>query len=187
MEALDAMVETLYHRGPDEKGCRLKEGVAMGMRRLSIIDLAGGAQPIYNEDQTVWTVFNGEIYNFKSLRRDLKAQGHRFRTFTDTEVIVHGYEEYGLDFPKHLNGMFAIALHDTRKNKFILARDHVGIKPVYYSFTNKRIVFGSEIKAILESKLVEKELNMDALGEFLSWEYIPGESTLFNPVLNWKQ
>ena len=179
---LENMVNTLYHRGPDETGMAIHGSAALGMRRLSIIDLSGGSQPIYNEDKTIWTVFNGEIYNFPDLKKDLQSKGHLFKTNSDTEVIVHGYEEYGLDFPKHLNGMFAIALHDTRKNKFILVRDHVGIKPVFYSFTNKRIVFGSEIKAILESKLVEKELNMNALGEFLSWEYIPGESTLLKSI-----
>ena len=181
-DLLENMVNTLYHRGPDEAGMAIHGSAALGMRRLSIIDLSGGSQPIYNEDKSIWTVFNGEIYNFPDLKKELESKGHIFKTNSDTEVIVHGYEEYGLDFPKHLNGMFAIALHDTRKNKFILVRDHVGIKPVYYSFSNKRIVFGSEIKAILESKLVDKELNMDALGEFLSWEYIPGESTLFKSI-----
>lgn len=179
---LENMVNTLYHRGPDEAGMAIHGSAALGMRRLSIIDLSGGSQPIYNEDKSIWTVFNGEIYNFPDLKKDLQNKGHIFKTNSDTEVIVHGYEEYGIDFPKHLNGMFAIALHDTRKNKFILVRDHVGIKPVFYSFSNKRIVFGSEIKAVLESKLVPKELNMDALGEFLSWEYIPGEATLFKSI-----
>lgn len=181
-DLLENMVNTLYHRGPDEAGMAIHGSAALGMRRLSIIDLSGGSQPIYNEDKSIWTVFNGEIYNFPDLKKDLENKGHVFKTHSDTEVIVHGYEEYGIDFPKHLNGMFAIALHDTRKNKFILVRDHVGIKPVFYSFSNKRIVFGSEIKAILESKLVDRELNMNALGEFLSWEYIPGESTLFKSI-----
>ncbi len=181
-DLLERMVNTLYHRGPDEAGMAIHGPAALGMRRLSIIDLSGGSQPIYNEDKSIWTVFNGEIYNFPELKKELLSKGHVFKTTTDTEVIVHGYEEYGLDFAKHLNGMFAIALHDTRKNKFLLVRDHIGIKPLYYSFSNKRIVFGSEIKAILESKLVSKELNMNALGEFLSWEYIPGETTLFKSI-----
>lgn len=181
-DKLKAMVDTLYHRGPDEAGMAIHGNAALGMRRLSIIDLSGGSQPIYNEDKSIWTVFNGEIYNFPDLKKELTDKGHVFKTNTDTEVIVHGYEEWGMDFPKHLNGMFAIALHDQKKNKFILVRDHIGIKPVYYSFSNKRIVFGSEIKAILETKLVEKELDMNALGEFLSWEYIPGESTLIRSV-----
>ncbi len=181
-DKLKAMVDTLYHRGPDEAGMAIHGNAALGMRRLSIIDLSGGSQPIYNEDKSIWTVFNGEIYNFPDLKKELTDKGHIFKTNSDTEVIVHGYEEWGNDFPKHLNGMFAIALHDQNRNKFFLVRDHIGIKPVYYSFSNKRIVFGSEIKSILESNLVEKELNMDALGEFLSWEYIPGESTLIKSI-----
>lgn len=179
---LEAMVDTLYHRGPDESGMAIHDGVAMGMRRLSIIDLAGGSQPIYNEDRTIWTVFNGEIYNFPKLRSHLKAAGHTFRTKTDTEVIVHAYEEYGADFPKYLNGMFAIALHDTARRKFYLVRDHIGIKPLYYSFDRNRLIFGSEIKSILMSGDVERELDLDALGEFLSWEYVPGKATLIKSI-----
>ncbi|MDX1699798.1 MAG: asparagine synthase (glutamine-hydrolyzing), partial [Melioribacteraceae bacterium] len=179
---LEEMVNTLYHRGPDEIGMAIHGSAAMGMRRLSIIDLSGGSQPIYNEDKSIWTVFNGEIYNFPDLKKDLMSRGHVFRTNTDTEVIVHAYEEYGKDFPKHLNGMFAIALHDTRQNKLIIARDHIGIKPLFYAFTDERIIFGSEIKAILKSELVKKDLDLNALGEFLAWEYIPGESTLFKSI-----
>lgn len=181
-ELLKSMVDTLYHRGPDEAGLAIHGNAALGMRRLSIIDLSGGSQPIYNENKSIWTVFNGEIYNFPELKNELTSKGHIFKTNSDTEVIVHGYEEWGIDFPKHLNGMFAIAMHDINKNKFFLVRDHIGIKPVYYAFNNKRIIFGSEIKAILESKLVEKELDMNSLGEFLSWEYIPGESTLIKSI-----
>ncbi|RTZ97685.1 MAG: asparagine synthase (glutamine-hydrolyzing) [Deltaproteobacteria bacterium] len=182
VDLLKSMVNTLHHRGPDEEGLAIHGPAALGMRRLSIIDLSGGSQPIYNEDKTVWTVFNGEIYNFPELKKELVGKGHTFKTNSDTEVIVHGYEEYGLEFPKYLNGMFAIALHDTRKNRFILVRDQIGIKPLYFSFSDKRIIFGSEIKAILESKLVDKELDMNALGDFLSWEYIPGEKTLFKSI-----
>lgn len=179
---LNSMVNTLYHRGPDESGMDIHDNVALGMRRLSIIDLSGGSQPIYNEDKSIWTVFNGEIYNFRELRYDLKSKGHIFKTNTDTEVIVHGYEEYGPDFPKYLNGMFAIALHDIKKKKFFLVRDHLGIKPLYYCYNEKNIIFGSEIKAILKSGLAPRELNIDALGEFLSWEYVPGEATLFKSI-----
>jgi asparagine synthase (glutamine-hydrolysing) len=182
MEKLSSMVNTLYHRGPDECGMEIHENVAMGMRRLSIIDLNGGSQPIYNEDRSVWTVYNGEIYNFPELRADLRFRGHIFKTNTDTEVIVHGYEEYGSDFPKYLNGMFAIALHDKKRKKFFLVRDHIGIKPLYYYYNDNNIIFGSEIKAILESGLVPRELDVDALGEFLSWEYVPGKSTLFTVI-----
>jgi len=181
-ERLKTMVDTLYHRGPDEDGLGIHNKVAMGMRRLSIIDLSGGSQPIYNENKTVWTVFNGEIYNFPDLRKELEAKGHGFRTNTDTEVIVHAYEEFGADFPKYLNGMFAIALHDMVNDKFFLVRDHIGIKPLYYAFNDKRIIFGSEIKSILASGEVPRELDLDALGEFLSWEYVPGKATLFKDI-----
>ena len=181
-EKLKFIVDTLYHRGPDESGMAIHNCVAMGMRRLSIIDLSGGSQPIYNEDGSVWIVFNGEIYNFKELRNELISKGHKFKTNSDTETIVHGYEEYGADFPTYLNGMFAIALHDRKNHKFILVRDHVGIKPLYYSFNSKRLVFGSEIKALLASGDVEKELDIDALGEYMSWEYVPGKATLFRNI-----
>ena len=181
-DKLNSMVNTLYHRGPDESGMDIHDSVALGMRRLSIIDLSGGSQPIYNEDRSIWTVFNGEIYNFPDLRNILRAKGHIFKTNTDTEVIVHGYEEYGSDFPKYLNGMFAIALHDIKRKRFILVRDHLGIKPLYYYCNEKNIIFGSEIKAILKSELVPRELDLDALGEFLSWEYVPGKATLFKVV-----
>lgn len=179
---LEAMVQTLYHRGPDESGMDLRDGVAMGMRRLSIIDLSGGTQPIYNEDRTIWTVYNGEIYNFPELKEELLTRGHIFTTNTDTEVIVHGYEEWGADFPARLNGMFAIALHDNLQHRFILARDHIGIKPLYYSYTQDRLVFGSEIKALLASGWIEKTLNLEGLADFLSWEYVPGRATLLGTV-----
>ncbi len=181
-KVLEKMVNIIFHRGPDESGIDIRNGVAMGMRRLSIIDLSGGSQPIYNEDRTVWTVFNGEIYNFHEIKKELQSKGHVFKTHTDTEVIVHGYEEYGSDFLKHLNGMFAIAVHDTVKNKLLLARDHIGIKPLYYAFNNKRIIFGSELKSILISGDIQPELDIDALGEFLSWEYVPGKSTLIKQI-----
>jgi asparagine synthase (glutamine-hydrolysing) len=181
-DVLTKMVNILFHRGPDEMGMDIRNSVAMGMRRLSIIDVKGGSQPIYNEDNTVWTVFNGEIYNFKDIRKELQSKGHIFKTNTDTEVIVHGYEEYGSDFVKQLNGMFAIAVHDIKRNKLLLARDHIGIKPLYYTYNDKRIIFGSEIKSILVSKDVDVELDLNSLGEFLSWEYVPGKSTLIKNV-----
>jgi asparagine synthase (glutamine-hydrolysing) len=181
-EQLKRMCETMAHRGPDEEGIDIREKVGMGMRRLSIIDLAGGSQPIFNEDYSIRTVFNGEIYNFRELRRELESKGHLFRTRSDTEVIVHAYEEYGSEFPKRLNGMFAIALHDSAKRKLCLVRDHVGVKPLYYAFTNKHMVWGSEIKALLASAMVDRELDVDSLGQFLAWEYIPGKATLFKGV-----
>ena len=179
---LKTMCDTLYHRGPDQDGMDLREGVALGMRRLSIIDLAGGRQPIFNEQGNILTVFNGEIYNFRALRQQLEACGHVFRTNTDTEVIVHAYEEYGADFPQYLNGMFAIAIHDTVKHKLLLVRDHLGIKPLYYAFNHQYLVWGSEIKAILASGVVERSLDLNGLGAFLAWEYVPGEATLFQTI-----
>ncbi len=182
LRQLKRMCDTLSHRGPDQDGMHICRGVALGMRRLAIIDVANGKQPIFNEEHNILTVFNGEIYNFKTLRRDLQAAGHVFSTRTDTEVIVHAYEEYGTDFPTYLNGMFAIALHDTVQKKLILVRDHIGIKPLYYAFSHKYIIWGSEIKAILASQEVDCHLNIDALGEFLSWEYVPGAATLFQGI-----
>lgn len=180
---LKEMCDTIIHRGPDEDGMDIRDGVAMGMRRLSIIDLSGGSQPIFNENLTIRVVYNGEIYNFKELRKELESCGHHFKTNTDTEVIVHAYEEYGKDFPTYLNGMFAFALHDMAKHKLFLVRDHVGIKPLFYSFNRKYMVWGSEIKVLLASNLIERQLNIDALGQFLAWEYIPGEATLFKSIL----
>jgi len=176
------MCNTLSHRGPDGEGMDIRDDVAIGMRRLSIIDVSGGSQPIFNEDRSIRTVFNGEIYNFQELRRELEARGHIFQTNSDTEVIVHAYEEYGSNFPNYLNGMFALALHDSTKRKLFLVRDHIGIKPLYYSFSPYHIVWGSEIKALLASGLVERDLDIDALGEFLAWEYVPGSGTLLKGV-----
>ena len=176
------MCDVLEHRGPDDQGIDIRDGVAIGMRRLSIIDLAGGKQPIFNEDGTIRVVFNGEIYNFRELRRELQSAGHVFRTNSDTEAILHAYEEHGNDFPTKLNGMFAFALHDMKRRKLILARDHIGIKPLYYSFSKDRLVWGSEIKAVLASGLVERKLDVDALGQFMAWEYLPGTRTLFNSI-----
>jgi asparagine synthase (glutamine-hydrolysing) len=181
-EQLEKMCDTIYHRGPDQDGMDVRDGVALGMRRLSIIDLGGGKQPIFNQDRTVLTVFNGEIYNFRELRQELEARGHVFATHTDTEVIVYAYEEYGTDFPKYLNGMFAIALHDTVRKKLFLVRDHLGIKPLYYAYDGKYLVWGSEIKTILASGLVNRTLDLDALGEFFAWEYVPGKATLFKEI-----
>jgi asparagine synthase (glutamine-hydrolysing) len=179
---LDAMCTTIVHRGPDDEGCDIRDGVALGMRRLSIIDVAGGRQPIFNEDRTVRVVFNGEIYNYRELRTELEAAGHRFSTSSDTEVLVHLWEEHGPDLATRLNGMFAVALHDTRRRRFLLLRDHAGIKPLYYALTPRHLVFGSEIKAVLASGLTSRTLDLDALGQFLSWEYVPAPHTLLREV-----
>src|SRR6185436_12994900 len=146
----------IVHRGPDDEGIYVDGPVGLGMRRLSIIDIAGGHQPISNEDGTVWVVFNGEIYNYRELRPNLEARGHRFATNSDTETIVHLYEEYGPDFVHHLRGMFAIAL----------VRDRLGIKPLYYAALGDRLVFGSELKALLADG-VSREIDRQALNDYL--------------------
>lgn len=181
-ELIKAMCDSILHRGPDDAGYLVEGVVALGMRRLSIIDLAGGHQPIFNEDGSVATVFNGEIYNYRELRQELEAKGHRFATHSDTEVIVHLYEELGAEFPKRLNGMFAIAVFDRRRRKIVLARDHVGIKPLYYALDATGLIFGSEVKVLLASGRVSRQLDVDALGQFMSWEYIPGAATLFKTM-----
>jgi asparagine synthase (glutamine-hydrolysing) len=182
LERMQAMCDTMTHRGPDDQGIDVRSGVGLGMRRLSIIDLAGGRQPIRNEDGTVRVVFNGEIYNYRELRRELEAKGHRFATASDTEVIVHLWEEVGDAFPGHLNGMFAIALHDETKRRLVLVRDHLGVKPLYYAFDGRTLVFGSEVKAVLASGIVARELDVDAAAQFLAWEYVPAPATLLRHV-----
>ena len=180
---LQAMCRTLRHRGPDDLSLDSKDGVALGNTRLAIIDVEGGRQPLFNESGSIRTVLNGEIYNFRELRKTLQNAGHVFRTACDTEVIVHAYEEYGLDFVNELNGIFALALHDTDRQRVVLARDHMGVKPLYYSLVEDRyLVWGSEIKSLLASRLIEPELSIDALGQFLSWEYVPGRQTLLQGI-----
>ncbi len=174
---LRRMCRSIAHRGPDDETTGIVNGVGFGMRRLSVIDLAGGRQPIFNEAGTARTIFNGEIYNYRELRRQLEGKGHVFRTASDTEVIVHAYEQYGSDFANSLNGMFAIALHDISGNRVVLARDHIGIKPLYYAVCDDYLVWGSEIKALLASGLLVPDLDVDAFAQFLSWEYIPGAQT----------
>src|SRR5579859_2949454 len=146
---LEAMMQSIRHRGPDDQGSYLSGPVALGHLRLSIIDLSSGKQPISNEDGTVWIVFNGEIYNYKELTAELVGRGHKFRTATDTEVIVHLYEEFGEECVSKLRGMFTFAIWDDRKKKLFIARDRVGIKPLYYRIDSKSLLFASEVKAIL--------------------------------------
>src|SRR5213079_1020062 len=151
---LAAMCATIVHRGPDDEGCDIREGISLGMRRLSIIDVAGGHQPIYNEDRTIRVVFNGEIYNFAELRAELIARGHRFRTQSDTEVIVHAYEQWGERAVERFRGMFAYALWDEPNRRLLLVRDRIGVKPLYYAVTASGVSFGSEMKAVLEDPAV---------------------------------
>jgi asparagine synthase (glutamine-hydrolysing) len=177
-----AMCGVIRHRGPDDEGSWSAPGVGIGMRRLSIIDLAGGHQPIRNEDGTVWIVFNGEIYNFRELRADLEAAGHRFYTATDTEVIVHAYEQWGSAAIGRLRGMFGLAIWDARHRSLLLARDRIGIKPLHYAEVEGRLYFGSEIKSILCAPGVARELDLDALDHYLSFLYTPRDRSIFKGV-----
>ncbi|MFZ2446289.1 MAG: asparagine synthase (glutamine-hydrolyzing) [Syntrophobacteraceae bacterium] len=177
-----SMMEAMSHRGPDQEGLYVDEVAGLGHMRLSIIDLSSGQQPISNEDGSIWIVFNGEIYNFQALRADLEQKGHAFKTRTDTEVIIHCYEEYGYAFLDKLRGMFAFAIWDARARRLVLARDRVGIKPLYYAQVAGAFLFASEIKALLRDKSVKRELNPDALRRFLSFYYTPGEQTLFDGI-----
>jgi asparagine synthase (glutamine-hydrolysing) len=179
---LHRMCETLLHRGPNEEGSGIADGVALGMRRLSIIDVEGGHQPLQNEDGSVRAVFNGEIYNFRELRQRLEEKGHRMGSRSDGEVIPHLWEEYGAEFPALLNGMYAIALHDRRQRRLLLVRDRIGVKPLFYARAGRRLVFGSEVKSLLASGLLDRELDLDALQQFLAWEYVPAPATLLRGV-----
>lgn len=176
------MNECLTHRGPDEGGIFCSGSVGLGHRRLSIIDLETGRQPIFNEDGSIVVIFNGEIYNYKSLRQELAATGHKFETETDTEVLVHLYEEYGADFVNHLEGMFAFALWDEDREQLLLARDPMGIKPLHVLRNDGSIAFGSELKAVLESSLDHGSLNEAAIGEYFAFGYIPAPKTVFENV-----
>ena len=176
------MCDVIRHRGPDDEGVWVDDGVALGMRRLSIIDLSTGHQPIHNEDQTVWIVFNGEIYNFRELRRELEVQGHRFYTSTDTEVIVHAYEQWGTKAIARLRGMFGLAIWDTRSRTLLVARDRIGIKPMYYATANGRLYFGSELKSLLEAPDLPRDLDAAALDHYLSFLYTPRDGSIFKHV-----
>lgn len=181
-ELIDKMCQQIRHRGPDEQGTWVGDGIALGMRRLSIIDLDGGHQPIWNEDHSILLVFNGEIYNYRDLQRTLQMQGHIFRTQSDTEVIVHAYEEYGDECVKHLRGMFAFALWDRTRKRLLVARDRFGKKPLHYYWDGQRLIFGSEMKAILEAE-VAREVNPRALDDYLAYSYVPSPHTMFKGVL----
>lgn len=179
---LQGMLDTIRHRGPDDEGIYVSSQIGLGHRRLSIIDLNSGRQPICNEDGTVWIVFNGEIYNFQELRSSLLSQGHIFRTQTDTEVIVHLYEELGPQCVEKLRGMFAFAIWDEKSKTLFLARDRVGIKPLYYCQTPTSLVFASEIKALLADPTVPREIAPEIIDRFLTFLYLPGDETLFKGI-----
>jgi asparagine synthase (glutamine-hydrolysing) len=179
---IEAMMAAMHHRGPDGQGMHIDGSVGLGHMRLSIIDLATGAQPLSNEDDTVWITFNGEIYNYQELRADLLSRGHQFKTRSDTEVIVHLFEEYGQDCVRRLRGMFAFAIWDSRNRHLFLARDRVGIKPLYYSHTAEGLVFASEIKSLLTVPEVSRELLPEAVDALWCFRYLPGEITMFRHI-----
>jgi len=179
---LRAMTDAILHRGPDERGLHIEPGLALGMRRLSIIDVGGSHQPVANEDATVLAVFNGEIYNYRELRSSLAQRGHRLASDGDGETIVHLYEEHGLEFASRLEGIFAIALWDTRRRRLVLARDQLGVKPLYYSLGPEGLAFASEVKALIAGGLLTPELDPLAAELFLAFGYVPGPRSLFAGV-----
>lgn len=176
------MTSAINHRGPDGEGRFFDRGVGLGHRRLSIIDVEGGAQPIGNEDGSLQIVFNGEIYNFVELRKELEGAGHVFKTRSDTEVIVHAYEQWGKKCVERFNGMFAFALWDSNKRELFLARDHLGIKPLYYVDLGNRILFGSEIKALLQDRECPRDVDIESLAELFTFRYVPSPKTLFKGI-----
>ncbi len=182
LRLVHGMCEVIRHRGPDDEGLHAEAGVGLGMRRLSIIDLSTGHQPIHNEDRTVWIVFNGEIYNYRELRTELQAAGHRFYTASDTEVIVHAYEQWGEGAFGRLRGMFGIAIWDRPKRTLVLARDRAGIKPLHYTERDGRLYFASEIKSLMAAGAVDREIDFEALDHYLSYLYAPRDRALFKGV-----
>jgi asparagine synthase (glutamine-hydrolysing) len=181
-ELLERMAASLAHRGPDGSGIHVDGPFGLAHRRLSIIDLAGGAQPLCNEDGGVWTVFNGEIYNYKELRRELEGRGHLFKTASDTEVVVHLYEEHGATFPKYLNGMFAIAILDSKRRKLLLVRDRLGKKPLLYFRNGRHFAFASEMAALKLHPRMPREIDLQALWDYFSLLYVPSPRTIFKGV-----
>jgi asparagine synthase (glutamine-hydrolysing) len=179
---LERMTRLLAHRGPDDEGYHRDPGCGLGMRRLAIIDLTAGHQPMTNETGTVWVVFNGEIYNYRELREELVGAGHRFATQSDTEVLVHGYEQWGDDLPLRLRGMFAFAVRDLERRRTVVVRDHFGIKPLYWAEAGGAVVFASEIKSLLAWPRLSRELDRAALDQYLSFLYVPDPRTIFRDV-----
>jgi asparagine synthase (glutamine-hydrolysing) len=173
------MLGTIRHRGPDEFGLYLGDEVGLGSARLSIVDLAGGQQPIGNEDGTLWIVFNGEIFNHVELRAELEQRGHRFTTHADTEVIIHLFEDYGVEAFSRLNGQWALAIWDTRRRQLVLSRDRLGVRPLFYAQSPDQLVFGSEIKAVLAAPGVSTEIAADSLAEVFTYWSVMGERTFF--------
>src|SRR5205814_6790426 len=182
LETIRRMTGTIAHRGPDDEGYLFAGSRGFGFRRLSIIDLAGGHQPMSDAEETVWVMLNGEIYNFKELRAELEKRGYQFRTNSDTEVIVHGYKEWGTEVLNHLNGMFGLAIWDVKKNRVIVARDAMGIKLIYYRIAHGELTFGSEIRPILAAESSKQEVDPVALNLFLRFRYTPSPLTIFQDI-----
>ena len=180
---LKRMADSMIHRGPDDEGFFIGGPIGLAHRRLSIIDLAGGHQPMSNEDDSIWVVFNGEIYNYLALREFLVSKGHVFKTRSDTEVIVHAYEEFGVEFVEKLRGMFAFALWDAPRKRLILVRDRLGIKPVYYLANSEQIAFASEIKGILQLQGEKSDVELSSLGAYFNIRYVPGPRTMFQHIM----
>ena len=181
-ETIVRMARSIAHRGPDDEGFFIAGPVGLGFRRLSIIDLAGGHQPMSDAEETIWVIFNGEIYNYKELRAELQSKGHQFRTNSDTEVIIHGYKEWGTDVFNHLNGMFGLAIWDVPNQRLVVARDAMGIKLIYYKIVNGQLTFGSEIRAILAAEDSKPEVDPVALNLFLRFRYTPSPLTMFQGI-----
>jgi asparagine synthase (glutamine-hydrolysing) len=181
-DLLHAMCERMVHRGPDSEGLMMTTGVALGMRRLAIIDLVTGEQPTWNEDKSVAVVLNGEIYNYRELRHDLEKRGHSFRSASDTEVLPHLYEEYGKEMVKHLNGMFAFALWDSKRRRLFVARDRFGEKPLYWGIFDNTLLFASEPKVLLAHPAVQPSLNLQALRQYLSFDYVPAPLSIYQGI-----
>ena len=181
-ETIVRMANSIAHRGPDDEGFLVEGPLGLGFRRLSIIDLAGGHQPMSDVEETVWVIFNGEIYNFKELRAQLQGRGHQFRTSSDTEVVVHGYKEWGADVLNHLNGMFGLAIWDVEKERMVVARDAMGIKPIYYRLQNGQLTFGSEIRAVRAADDTATEVDPEAASLFLRFRYTPSPLTIFKGI-----
>src|ERR1700720_2278759 len=183
-ETIRRRTETMIHRGPDDEGYFIRGPVGLGFRRLSIIDLAGGHQPMSDAEESVWVILNGEIYNFKELRTELEERGHGFRTRSDTEVIIHGYKEWGPEVLNHLNGMFGLAIWDVKNHRLVVARDAMGIKLIYYRIANGQLTFGSEIRAVLAAEDSKPEVDPVALNLFLRFRYTPSPLTIFQDIRN---
>lgn len=181
-DIMHSMLDVLHHRGPDDEGVYIHEAIGLGHKRLSIIDLDTGRQPMSNEEQNVYIVFNGEIYNFRELRKELKSSGHVFKTKSDTEVILHCYEEHGFEFLKKLHGMFAFAIWDERTRILFCARDRLGKKPFFYAFVHDTFIFASEIKALLKHPSVKKDINLKAIDYYLTYQYIPAPMSIFKDI-----